>query len=422
MSQVTFVSGQMQEFVSNIKFSLNFEDRKSVMVQVGDTVNYDGSIARYRKPTGEEVVGKTSSLKSAILDHNWLSAPGVEKAPADIKPPDNRKQDVIPTKAPDYNPLTGGSFDKFLESSQGKSEIIREETTIAKETNFLTPKTPEEKERSERMEIAGDQVPVKSGPTLVSSSTVPSPGMSTHSSKITKSEDYGAAGVQNMKRVGKQSQGTTKKASTFTVDSNTPQVSDGASMEEFHRATSQVQEESQGARVVKKIGQPRTKLAVESDILSDARVVGTIGKKAISEEEGIAFAQTTGPRESDGQAVLGGQQEGITLKPKAQVRGSEPVVDLSGAKTQADVDEREKAVLGPSKSELEKKFGAAAKNYLDMLPEDWSKLHWVKKEQFILKITDREFVKFILTVDTVKAVQAACRKRLLELEKSARNG
>jgi hypothetical protein len=43
-----FVTGTMQEYISNIDFSLNFEDKtKSVKVRMGEIVVYDGNIARY---------------------------------------------------------------------------------------------------------------------------------------------------------------------------------------------------------------------------------------------------------------------------------------------------------------------------------------------------------------------------------------
>jgi len=54
---------------------------------------------------------------------------------------------------------------------------------------------------------------------------------------------------------------------------------------------------------------------------------------------------------------------------------------------------------------------------MDMLPEDWSTLHWVRKERFIMAITDIEFLKFIMKVESIKAVHAACRKRMTELAK-----
>ena len=58
---------------------------------------------------------------------------------------------------------------------------------------------------------------------------------------------------------------------------------------------------------------------------------------------------------------------------------------------------------------------AGSTDYLSMLPEDWGTLHWVKKEKFIKTLTDKGFIEFILSVETIKAVQNACTERLKEL-------
>lgn len=80
---------------------------------------------------------------------------------------------------------------------------------------------------------------------------------------------------------------------------------------------------------------------------------------------------------------------------------------------------------GPSKSgktivTKPKKTGKTegGTDYLLMLPDDWGKLHWVKKEKFIKGLTDIAFIKFIQSVETIKAVQNACTERLKELEQT----
>jgi hypothetical protein len=47
-----------------------------------------------------------------------------------------------------------------------------------------------------------------------------------------------------------------------------------------------------------------------------------------------------------------------------------------------------------------------------MLPDNWSKMHWVQKEKFILTVDDPDFLKFILQVEMTAAVQNACKERL----------
>jgi hypothetical protein len=56
-----------------------------------------------------------------------------------------------------------------------------------------------------------------------------------------------------------------------------------------------------------------------------------------------------------------------------------------------------------------------APDYLTQLPDDWGTMHWVQKEKFIKALTDKGFVEFILSVETIKAVQNACTERLKEL-------
>ncbi len=54
-------------------------------------------------------------------------------------------------------------------------------------------------------------------------------------------------------------------------------------------------------------------------------------------------------------------------------------------------------------------------DYLLMLPDNWNKLHWVKKEKFIKEVTDASFIRFILSMEITKAVRNACLERLEEL-------
>ena len=57
----------------------------------------------------------------------------------------------------------------------------------------------------------------------------------------------------------------------------------------------------------------------------------------------------------------------------------------------------------------------ATTDYLLTLPDNWGKMHWVKKEQFIKGIDDIYFIKFILSMENTKAVRNACNERLKEL-------
>jgi hypothetical protein len=375
------VAGKMEEYISNIEFSLNFEDkRSSVKVKVGEIVRYDGINAKYIKTTsGEEVVGRTSSLKTAIAS-NWLTlnVPGALVGPIDVHT-DKKRVDGVVYKEADYDPLKGGAFDKLLEKSEDIAiassgagrQVIREENQVVKKTNFERPSTATKK--TAKMEVSGDQVSVKEVTgTTVSNSTSQAESPRTNRPLVIQADDGQADHII----VGKKKEVTAeavKKTKTFTVDSSTPSIPEDATLAEVKRSTVKF-DDRQDARVISKVGSVNTRLPDEPN-----------------EMEGIVLRKTG------------------TEKPS---QGSTPVADLSGVKTQSEVDAIEK--------EIEKKAVVTApvtKNYVDMLPEDWATLHWVKKEQFISEITDPDFLKFIMRVESIKAVHAACKKRLIEIAK-----
>jgi len=108
-------------------------------------------------------------------------------------------------------------------------------------------------------------------------------------------------------------------------------------------------------------------------------------------------------------------------EPVAKVgSGSTPVADLSEAKTQEDANEAQKPEKDRYSIAKDQSKTQPSSNYLQLLPADWSTMHWVKKEKFVMGLTDYNFVKFILTVESLKAVQIACKKRLAELLKNAK--
>jgi hypothetical protein len=72
MSQAA-VPGKMQEYISNIDFSLNFANKKSTKVRVGDAVFFDGVNAKHVcSKTGKEELGEATPLNAAI-SNNWIS-------------------------------------------------------------------------------------------------------------------------------------------------------------------------------------------------------------------------------------------------------------------------------------------------------------------------------------------------------------
>ena len=377
----TTAPGKMQEYISNIEFSLNFEDKKkSARVRVGDIVHFDGVTAKHRDVrTGEENVGRAIPLKSAVAN-NWLklNTPGASVGSVNLRV-DKIREDV-PGKLPDYNKLTGGAFDEFLKeenitSSQVKpSKVTQEDDQIVKRVNFPSQSQAEKPAaRTGKLEVSNDQVDVKS--MKVSNSTSSTGGaQKTARMPVIQHDDGHADHIIISSKNKEPAKVQEKPKNSFTVDGSTPNLPADATMNEVRRAVTPIDfDESQDAQVVGKIGQP--KMADEPN-----------------EVEGIVLKKTAFSKKAS---------------------GSTPVADLSGVKTQAEVDHMEK---GLDQSEVAKT--SAAINYADMLPDNWSTLHWTKKEKFITQITDPKFVKYVMTVETAKVIQNACRKRLGDLEQS----
>jgi hypothetical protein len=168
------------------------------------------------------------------------------------------------------------------------------------------------------------------------------------------------------------------------VDGSTPALPSDATMKEVRRAVDTVQyDESQDAKVVKKVG---------SIAMPDEP----------NEQEGIVLKKTD-----------------FSKKVASSGGGSTPVADLSGVSTQAEVDQIEAKL---DRKEVSKTSSMNTEKFIERLPTDWSTLHWVKREKFIMEITEIDFLKYIMTVECTKAIIAACRKRMVELEKLAING
>jgi hypothetical protein len=366
------VIGKMQEYVSNIEFSLNFEEpkRSSTKVRVGDIVFFDGVTAKHIDRTGAEKVGKANPLKSAIAN-NWLSlnVPGSSIGPINVKSEKIRSGDGVPSKNPDFDALKGGSFDEFIKKENiASSKVLVDDSQIVKKTGSLKEKSKEK--NIDKIEVSGDQVDVKRVSSVTNSTSASSLSSKSGKMPVIQSDDgYAEHIISRKKEASKPVK--EKPKNTFTVDGTTPSIPSDATGAEVKKATGVIEFDSnQDSVVVKKVRTPK-----------------------IEEPNEV---------------------EGIVLKKPENVKtassGSTPVADLSGVKTQSEVDAIEK---GLDKKEVAKTSGSI--NYLDMLPDDWSTLHWVKKEKFIANIVDPEFIKFILKVESIKAVQNACKKRLEEL-------
>ena len=391
MRNVQDARGEMQDFVSKIEFALNFEDhRDSVKVRVGEVVQYDGLIAKYVTNTGREVVGRTPSLRAAI-NNNWLELKSTGKA-ASKKTATKKTASKKDSKESAYDGLKGGDFDEYVKQNIFSSEVVKEENLIVKSTDFEVSVEDGGTRKSEKLEVAGDQVAVKEisdHATMVSSSTS-IPRKRTPSTKVIQSEDYGADSTQPMQtkrsKAASAASAPPKKKKSYTVDASTPALQEGATKEEIARAKGVVvdAEESQDAQVVRPIkGLSTTERTVDGITMRKTKSSGDVQDRRVVKK-------------------IGKSSPNVTVSP-----GSEPIVDVS------EGGEGIKVVAKTSKAK------ASPPNYLEMMPDDWAKLHWVRKEKFIKGLDDPDFIRFILRVETVNAVQKACKARLEELEQKA---
>lgn len=430
MASVIHKKGKLREFQAQISFGLNFEDkRQSVKVTEGDLVQFDGESAVYEK-NGEEFSGKSPSLKSAIASDWLIPTDGEESAGAEEPVSEQESAPKAPSRnAPgkQFDARKGGNFNEFIHKEQ-RSEVITEKDQVVK--NFEV-KTTEDDSKGTNLELAGDQVAVKENFVVGSSTTVPR--SKKHSTEVSSSDHYGAdrtIDFKSKKMASQEEQEKKPEKKTFTVDATTPRLNDDATQDEVKRATEakKVEAESQEATVVGQIGKKNKKMSLQEP--QDAKVVGKIGeKKEEVTREGITLRKTESKKEMTLDTQVGAPGE-MTMNTQVGSSG-ETAVDVNSEnaeevskgdekktrkkKTAKKKTSRKKSTKKASTKKAPVKNPDGSSDYLSMMPDDWSDLHWVKKEKFILGLDDPEFVEFILRVETVNAVQNACKKRLEEL-------
>jgi hypothetical protein len=294
--------------------------------------------------------------------------------------------------------------------SAGK--VIYEKDLIVKQVpNLKEPKVKTTK--TANLEVAGDQVAVREVPskqTLVSSSTVVAK-TSSHSKKVIQADEMGSEYTIPI-ALG-NSKAPKAKKNAMIIDETTPRnIPEDMTQQEVNKLKMVVKEdESQGAKIVRKVAVQPT----------------------VQEIEGITLRKTTSPTEmtittktsSGGTPAVSAMEAGVVvakvgekITPKtASVKSS--VITTEAAKKAEAAKAARKASSAQTQAQVEKakpKVPVQEDNdFLSMLPDNWADLHWVQKEKFIKGITNIEFLKFILTVESVKAVQDACEKRLKEL-------
>jgi hypothetical protein len=408
--EVTFEQGKPQKFVAVQEFSLNFDDRriKSVKIRNGATLAYDGETVSYTKDItnpgrpAEVVIGKVSSLKAVINKAKWLVPAGKKSKAVEEKKPEKE-----PT---DFDPKKGGNFKTFLEPQDDKksprtSQIIREEDRIVKHTSPIEKKEESQKS-SGKLEVSGDQVDVKKvgGERYTVTSSTAGVKETKRTPTVTKADEMGATGTIpiTMKKAGEQ----TQKKNAFTVDATTPSVSEGASVSEIQRAKGVYKaDDAQEAKVIKRVSKQGPEVQEVDGVtfrktagVKDMTIKTTVGSGStpVSDiaAEGTVVAQTTKP------AALNSKADEARAKAEARKKAA--------AQTQAQVEAERKPKSGPQPEVKDN-------NYLSKLPADWGKLHWVQKEKFVKSLTDKAFIEFILSVETIKAVLSACEERLKQL-------
>lgn len=410
MSEVNFVRGQMLTFKSNKSFGLNFEDKTpSVKVLEGDTISYDGEVAFFRTKKGDEIQGRTPWLRGAIR-MDWLTlVPGKSKKFKNQSETAPEIERSIQNRRKLYDNLKGGDFDEYVRKNNNikKYKVESQENRVIK--NFDN-KPKQEKAQEGKHEVAGDQVAVKSqddnGSFVVNSSTV-QPKSKKHSTAISSSEDYGAEKTMSFKDSEGNSQkqaSTKKKRQSYTVDSTTPKLQEGATKNEISRAKGVISaEEAQNATVVKKIKR---------------------GSMNVEETDGITLKNQVGSGDlpiSTKASVSNPNKKEINTKAKVS-KTSESVTDISSQGTVVSKQKTKKTGSLEHKTASNEKKAEnmsnedSTQNYLDAMPDDWADLHWTKKEKFIKQQTDKGLLEFIMRVENVKVIQNACKKRLKELD------
>lgn len=407
------VKGSVKKYTATRDFGVNFDNKiKSIKIKNGEEASYDGLTFSYVNINGESVVGPCSSMKAAI-NAGWMTLKNGTKTSLISK---------IEASQDDFDRLKGGSFDTAMANEMGKisSKVIRQEDLIVKRTT--TVKKSQEPTVHGKLEVVGDQVEILEHQadtrSIVNSSTSTTPKAIKHNTEVVQ-RDEGCADYTKPITTKKASLNDLTKKKGFIVDDKTPrQVSEDMTLSEIRKVTGEVinADESQEAQVVKKVD--RSKMVVQ-------------------EIEGVTFRKVSAPKEMSIETKVSAGKQDITIK--TQVIPGQSISDSSEGTVVATVGhksedaakaraEARKIASAQTQAAIEKKKVASQKdpekasdspednNYLSMLPDIWSKMHWVQKETWIKKQDNKGLLEFIMSVETLKAVQDACAKRLKELE------
>jgi hypothetical protein len=389
-----FTAGVYNDYISNIEFAINFDTKNTIKIRKGDLVSYDGFFARHIRD-GKTVEGATTSLRAAIAS-GWLTLKGVAPS-VETKKGRTRTADGVVYKEPEYDDVKGGDFELFMERETDKGKAyISEDSMIVKETDFSNntniKKTAGSKTARE-MEVVLDQSMVKD------LSKPASKGFLVNSSTSTSTTQYNTRAVKT----------ASQKAYTVVDDNQSP--------------TSDLKVNKGNRFLVD------GKSSIPTDGIDDS-MVKELSNATVDYDQGgivIGKAAESKPIEMEGITMRQIKSTGSDGRVKVSGGGSTPIMDLTGVRSQSEVNILEgnmsskmasdkPSIEGVSFPRAEVKSESPV-NYVDLLPENWGELHWTRKEKFIQSITDINFLKFILRVESVKAVINACKKQLETLSK-----
>ena len=470
-----FTRGKSLKFKARLSFALNWDDRnvKSIKIKEGQELLYDGEVAVVDNGDGL-IKGRCMGLKSAINVMDWLTPIKNGKSSKVSEVPQIVSSNLFGDD--DYDPRLGGNLDTYMKrNNMGvKREVIKEEDLIVKKISPINKKS--EAPRKGKLEIAGDQVEVPKDRLVVSSSTVRT-RIGKRDVDVIQADEMGADSTLPLKGQKKALTQTQKKKG-FIVNDTTPRpMHNDMTQDEIRRITKVINaDESQDAKVVKRIDRSKMEVKeVEGITLKKTISPKDVKFNKTTTPSGMTVKTTVGSGNNYSVGDQGGVVVGVskTAKNKAEKTGKALIEDIldeapepteeekaqaaaklvertKKAKERADnrkktssetqkLMEKDKKPVESEKIDLDKppelvkeikvkkkkdkkvknatKMSAsdATTDFLLTLPDNWNKMHWVKKEQFIKKQDDHYFIKFILSMEITKAVRNACLERLKEL-------
>jgi hypothetical protein len=429
---VTFSKGQPQEFVATRDFGLNWEDRniKSVKVRIGEVVLYDGDQATYTKSTGEQITGRCPSLKAVINTMGWLelkNATGSASGGSDTPQPVNMKNEVvIPASDTDFDGMRGGNFDTFAHKSDNvhvatvrHGKVIQESDLVVRQIPDIKKKAEKTAVSGEKLEIAGELFEVTSR--LIVNSSTSGNKQAKRTPQIIQADEMGADTTLPMttKRAASMEP---KKKKSFVIDEKTPRtIGEDMTKAEVERITKVVAaDDAQDAVVVKPIKPIATSIEVEGITLKKYTNTPT-ASTAASKDLNVTAKVSAG-----GESVVDIQSAGTVVATVGVKKSSADAAAKRAASrkaasvmTQTQIEKEQGIVKEPVVTPAPVDSSNPTDVFLSMLPDNWSKMHWVQKEKFIKEQTNVAFIQFILSVESIKAVQNACTERLSELGQTA---